>query len=328
MYFSFISILSLLLLISGGDDAVKDTVNTKDSRNFEFTYRVSLQGIPKTAKELDIWMPLPQSDDFQEIMEINIESPVPYSIEREPKFNNEFLFIHIVKDIPNNLEITVNIKAHRNIRNGGAWVDQPGDNLKKYLEPDDLVPIDGQIAEEAREVTNGIEVDIQKVRAIYDHIVKTVSYDKSGTGWGRGDALYACSERRGNCTDFHSLFLGMCRSVGIPARFVIGFPLPTDREKLNEIEIPGYHCWAEFYIEGVGWLPIDASEAFKHPDKKEFFFGNLDANRIQFTVGRDIQLQTKASAPTLNYFIYPYCILDGNPYFEVKSSFYFKDILP
>ena len=185
MYFSFISILSLLLLIPGGDDAIKETVNTKGSRNFEFTYRVSLPDIPKTAKELEIWMPLPQSDDFQEIMEINIESPVPYSIKRESKFNNEFLFIHIDKDIPGNLEITVNIKAHRNIRNGGAPVYQREEDVKKYLEPDDLVPIDGQIAEEAREVTKGIEVDIQKVRAIYDHIVKTVSYDKSGTGWGR-----------------------------------------------------------------------------------------------------------------------------------------------
>ena len=106
MHFSLINIISLILLTTrAGDVTIKGT-DTADSRNFEFTYQVSLPDIPKTAGELDIWMPLPQSDDFQEIMEINIESPVPYSIEKEPKFNNEFLFIHIDKNIPDNLKGT------------------------------------------------------------------------------------------------------------------------------------------------------------------------------------------------------------------------------
>jgi transglutaminase-like putative cysteine protease len=42
-------------------------------------------------------------------------------------------------------------------------------------------------------------------------------YDKTGTGWGRGDVLYACDAKKGNCTDFHSLFIAMARSQGIPA---------------------------------------------------------------------------------------------------------------
>jgi len=308
-----IYILSLILLACGGDG-----VSVIATRNFEFTYNVILPGIPKTAKEIDIWIPLPQSDDFQKIVDINIKSSVPYSIDKEPEFNNAFLAIHLNDDIPDSIKITLLIKVHRNIR---GLSPQQDDEVKKYLGADELVPIDGQIAQEAKQVTKDMETTIQKVRAIYDNIVKTVSYDKSGTGWGRGDALYACNIRKGNCTDFHSLFMGMCRSIGIPARFVIGFPLP---EKLREGEIPGYHCWAEFYIDGTGWIPVDASEAFKHPDKKEFFFGNLDPNRIQFTVGRDIQLQ--GNAHKLNYFIYPYCLLDGKPYAELNSSFYFRDI--
>ena len=37
--------------------------------------------------------------------------------------------------------------------------------------------------------------------------------------------------------------------------------------------IAGYHCWAEFYLAGVGWVPVDASEAWKNPAKRDFFFG-------------------------------------------------------
>ena len=107
-------------------------------------------------------------------------------------------------------------------------------------------------------------------------------YDTSGTGWGNGDAIWACTAKCGNCTDFHSLFIGMMLAAGIPARFEIGFPLPADR---HDGAVPGYHCWAEFYVEPYGWIAVDASEAWTHPDKKDYFFAAHDDNRLQFTVG-------------------------------------------
>ena len=125
---------------------------------------------------------------------------------------------------------------------------------------------------------------------LYDHLAATMKYDKPADkpGWGQGDALWACESRFGNCTDFHSLIIGMARACHIPARFVIGFPLPGDR---TEGEIAGYHCWAELYLEGIGWLPLDSSEASKHPEDRDRFFGRLDANRVEFTRGRDLRLE-------------------------------------
>ncbi|HIF94017.1 MAG TPA: transglutaminase domain-containing protein [Myxococcales bacterium] len=69
-------------------------------------------------------------------------------------------------------------------------------------------------------------------------------------------------ERFGNCTDFHALFISFARSEGMP--------IPNSR-RMGKID--GDHCWAEFYLPETGWIPIDASEAFKHSDKKDFFFG-------------------------------------------------------
>ncbi len=63
---------------------------------------------------------------------------------------------------------------------------------------------------------------------------------------------------------------------GIPARFEIGFPVPGAAEGA----IPGYHCWAEFFLDGVGWVPVDISEAWKDPKKHDYFFGTLDADRV------------------------------------------------
>lgn len=69
----------------------------------------------------------------------------------------------------------------------------------------------------------------REARAIYDYVFATMRYDKTGTGWARGDVLHACEAKKGNGTDFHSLFIAMARSQGIPARFEIGFPLPADK---------------------------------------------------------------------------------------------------
>jgi transglutaminase-like putative cysteine protease len=142
--------------------------------------------------------------------------------------------------------------------------------------------VTGLPADLAAKVTQGKTQSLDKARAIYDYVFTTMSYDKTGTGWGRGDVLYACDAKKGNCTDFHSLFIAMARSQGIPARFEIGFPLPPDK---RSAEIAGYHCWSDFYIDGKGWIPVDISEAWKHPEKRDYFFGSHDVNRMQFSYG-------------------------------------------
>src|SRR3712207_7840796 len=40
-----------------------------------------------------------------------------------------------------------------------------------------------------------------------------------------------------------------------------------------------YHCWAAFAPAGRGWVPVDISEADKHPEMTDYYFGNLTADR-------------------------------------------------
>jgi transglutaminase-like putative cysteine protease len=185
-----------------------------------------------------------------------------------------------------------------------------------------LVPVTGLPADLAAKVTQGKTQPLDKARAIYDYVFTTLSYDKTGTGWGRGDVLYACDAKKGNCTDFHSLFIAMARSQGIPARFEIGFPLPADK---YSAEIAGYHCWSDFYVDGKGWIPVDISEAWKHPEKRDYFFGSHDVNRIQFSRGRDLRLNPVQDGKPLNYFVYPYVEVDGKEFPNVALQFSFAD---
>jgi transglutaminase-like putative cysteine protease len=203
--------------------------------------------------------------------------------------------------------------------------DEDPQALAQWLKPDRLVPLDDQIRKWAREVVDNAHAhsDLEMAQAIYNHVVSTVKYDKTGKGWGRGDIYYACSERRGNCTDFHAIFIGYARAMGIPARFAIGFPLPADR---GQGKIAGYHCWAEFYAKGIGWVPVDASEAAKNPAKREYFFGTHDENRVEFSKGRDVALVPKQHGDPLNYFVYPYVEVDGKPYTVTENVFMYADV--
>jgi transglutaminase-like putative cysteine protease len=198
-------------------------------------------------------------------------------------------------------------------------------DMARWLRPDRLAPIDGKVKQWAQEVVNaaGAKTDLEKVKAIYNHVVSTVKYDKTGQGWGRGDIFYACDARRGNCTDFHAIVIGYSRALGIPARFAIGFPLPAER---GTGQISGYHCWAEVYLKSIGWVPIDASEAAKNPEKREYFFGAHDENRVEFSIGRDLNLNPRQAGEPLNYFIYPYVEVDTREFTSVDKSFSYHDL--
>jgi transglutaminase-like putative cysteine protease len=299
-------------------------------RTFEFSYRATITDVPGGTKRLDIWLPYPTTDSNQEIFDVEVSSPVKATVYTEPRYGNAILYIPIEKPEATPLVIEMRFKVRRaeNIHNDFASIKPvvagPLDPaVEAFLKPDRLVPINDQIKQWAIEVTKGKRTDLEKARAIYDYTLATMKYDKSGQGWGRGDILYACDAKRGNCTDFHAVFIGFCRAVGIPARFAIGFPLP---EKRGEGEIAGYHCWAEFYLRGYGWVPVDASEAWKHPEKRDYFFGAHDENRVQLSIGRDIILRPRQQAGPLNYFVYPYAEADGKPIETIKREFRFKDI--
>lgn len=299
-------------------------------RHFEFTYLTRIPALPADAKISRIWIPLPQTDKYQTIDDLKVETAFAYSRHRDPEYGNEYLYLEVpTAKVTEPAEVRVSFQVarqeHRVALDAHAVNAQshgvaPPD-LQRFIQPDRRVPLQGVIAELSAQETHGIQDPLAKASAIYNYVISTMRYDKSGTGWGNGDAIWACTAKRGNCTDFHSLFIGMMRAAGIPARFEIGFPLPADQ---HEGVIPGYHCWAQFYVEPYGWIPVDASEAWKHPDKKDYFFGAHDDNRLQFTVGRDIRLDPPQHGDPLNFFIYPYAELDGKP-FVVESNFWFQD---
>jgi transglutaminase-like putative cysteine protease len=295
----------VLIAVLAGSLAAIGSSSRGATRTFEFTYSVAVQDIPAGARQLSIWIPVPKTDRHQQVLDLEVKAPLEYEITHEKRYGNQLLHLAAAAPLPKSIELQLEAVVARrayNVFTGKARDRNSDPPAPRDLEPDALVPTDGAIAAAARDATKHARTPLEKARAIYDYVTSTMRYDKSGQGWGRGDAVYACDARRGNCTDFHSLIIGMARACDIPARFVMGFPLPEGRK---EGEISGYHCWAEMYVD--------------------FFFGGLDANRVEFTRGRDLDLEPPAS-DQLNFFVYPRVEVDGLVHTGVTQSFFFAEI--
>jgi transglutaminase-like putative cysteine protease len=297
-------------------------------RALDFSYVAEVSNIPAEAHEVALWLPYPVSNAHQEVSEVKVTSPFPTRVGKDPEYGNSVLYLRErePKNRSFSVEVSFRVVRREYVRRpgqSGEAVEASEPDLARWLKPDRLVPINARVRALSAEVTQGKGTDLEKARAIYDYVVSTMKYDKSGTGWGNGDFDWACDAKRGNCTDFHAVFIGLVRAAGIPAKFSIGFPLPEAR---GEGEVPGYHCWAEFYLRGYGWVPVDASEASKHPEKREYFFGAHDENRVQLSLGRDVVLNPAQKGPPLNYFVYPYAEVDGVPFSGVQKKTSYKDL--
>lgn len=289
-------------------------------RRYEFAYQVHLD-LPREDAKVRLWLPHPAESTVQTINAKKVSAPLAFKTKAEKRFGNRILYFEGTPKA-RSVDVTVTYDITRKPSDGmGKSAVRKGspDDPEHYLAPDKKVVLADKIKTIAMSETRPEQTDQQKIRALYDYVVKIMAYDKSGTGWGQGDAIWACDNKRGNCTDFHSLFIALNRSVGVPARFFIGFPIPDTASG----EIPGYHCWAEAYAQAVGWIPVDASEA-KKSGKPDRYYGYLPPDRIEFSAGRDLVLEPPQAGEPLNYFIYPYAEIDGKPVEGVKREFHFK----
>jgi len=331
-------LLSSLALVQS---PVTDTA--RPHRSFRFFYTAGIPAVPDGAKEVRLWIPTPLDTPDQTITKLMLSvkagddshhstfavmGPTPDKMTKDTKSPGGIEVL--LRDIqggfgrsaciqspgqPFEVELSFDVTRYETKGGGQATPTE----LASLKEPNAMIPLNGKVA--AMAATMKLPADPMAIaRALYDHTLERMKYDKpEGQPWGRGDAEWACDAKFGNCTDFHSYFMGLARTKGLPARFEMGFPVVGGEDK--EAKVGGYHCWAYVWIEGHGWMPVDISEADKNPAKTDYFFGTLDADRVTMTGGRDLTLTPAPAEGRLNFFVYPYAEVDGKKFDGVTKSF-------
>ena len=336
--------ISLILLVTA--------CSTTNERAFQFRYQVEIE---QTKGKIELWIPVPQSNEVQTISNINYDvAGFEYVLKEEKIHGNKYLYISTQNgiDSPTTIVITFNVSRKEH---GNVMYDKV--NPDKYLGSYAMVPTGDMF----RSIINKNNLLKTNIRGVYNFVLSGMHYGKptsvddkyykepwlnaedlygekqvtrddvvelyetaentnSDYTFGRGNSIYACDIGVGNCTDYHSYFMSLGRTLEIPVRFHMGFLIPEEEGG----SISGYHCWADYYINGEGWYPIDISEADK-AKKADYFFGTVCNNRVDMMVGRDFLLDGYNNGK-LNLFIYPILEIDDQISSNYKKSFSYRNL--
>ncbi len=243
---------------------------------------------------------------------------------REPQSGALYLYTHWAKEQPER-RLRVTFRARSKERRVPQLLEagEPfPQEVRRYLESSFWLPSDDpKVKALATSIVAGKTSVLAKARAIYDWVVDNTKRDPRVAGCGTGEVDRALAARSGKCADIGSVYVALARAAGVPAREIFGLRLGRP----GELDITdGHHCWAEFYLPGTGWVPVDPADVLKVMFEKklplaqvarerEYFFGGVDEFRIVLQRGGRGLTFAEGNAAKVNYFMYPYAEVDGSP---------------
>jgi len=277
------------------------------------------------AGEAEVWIPYPVSDRDQSITDVKITGDFSSSaVYTDTEYSTPMLYARWDKGAASR-KLNFTFKAERKevIRREfpareAAWA--PAD-YAQYLKASTLGPLDGEVGKLANSITAGKTGVLEKARAIYDWTCENTYRDPKTRGCGEGDVCKLLTKPGGKCADIHSVFVALARAAGVPAREVFGIRMgKKETEDLSTWQ----HCWAEFYLPGYGWVPVDAADVrkamlvenlklddAKTKEYRAYFWGGIDPYRVKLSMGRDLTLNPPQPGSPVNYLMYPYGRVGG-----------------
>ncbi|WP_028579983.1 transglutaminase-like domain-containing protein [Desulfogranum japonicum] len=312
----------VLILILFTVPAYGQTTTATSSGTITMDFDLSAHG---TDKNTELWIPYPLSDEHQQITDIRLSGNyIKSAVYSDQKYSTPMLYAKWNSDTAGRkLSLSFHVTREEVIRRDfpeqeAAW--NPAD-YSMYLQPTSLGPIDGVVKQLAEDITKDKKGTLAKAKAVYDWIIENMHRDPETRGCGPGDVCLLLTKPGGKCTDIHSVFVALCRTAGVPAREVFGI---RQGKKSTQDITTWQHCWAEFYLPGYGWVPVDPADVLKmmlvHNLKlddaqtkqyREYYWGAWDQYRVKLAVGRDIVLNPVQVGPPLNTFGYPYAEING-----------------
>ena len=166
---------------------------------------------------------------------------------------------------------------------------------RKYTAAGKNIVITPEMKKKAQEIVGNETNPYLQAQKIYWHIMDTLPYSHVPhvmlETTGTPESTYVLNTGFGDCGSQSMYFAALCRSLGIPSRAVGGYQLVPGDE--------GTHFWAEYYLEGYGWIPVDVTAAETAdwaynatPDERhrfrEYYFGSLDPYR--YIIQKDVDI--------------------------------------
>ena len=284
---------------------------------------VTLSDIPAGAKNVKLWVAIPQDDRFQEVLDFSVKSsPGVWSIVREPDHGNRFMLIDVASPGASSLTTQLEFLLRRQSvfvkidpAKVGPLTETHRRMFKDELRQDaphmEVTPAVAKMANDACGAESNLAVQAKLLLNTVADYADHYSKDPSKPKCGLGDARDCMTNAGGCCTDMHSMFIALARARGIPTRLQMGYRLREINEG-KDVDA-GYRCWAEYFAPGYGWVPADIVEA---DDPKGLgrtrWFSGLTVRRLWLNEGREFSLAGRAVTDhRVNTMIIGYAEIDG-----------------
>jgi transglutaminase-like putative cysteine protease len=299
-------------------------------RSFEVTTRVDIakpQGVTR------VWLPIPSVDsDWQKSLESGYSSNGAAQLTSDGATGARMLYVEFAQNESRPfVELTSHIQTQNRAVNWAQKQAAPEDaeSLRYWTRPTALLPTDGIVRKTAQEAIRGAHTEAEKVQKLYDWIVSNTFREPKVRGCGEGDirTMLETGNLGGKCADLNALFVGLCRSVGLPARDVYGLrvaPSAFGYKELggNSASLKGaQHCRAEVFLKGHGWVGMDPADVAKvmRQETPEWIksakspvvapvnkalFGGWEGNWMAFNNAHDVSLP-HSKGPKLGFLMYP-----------------------
>jgi transglutaminase-like putative cysteine protease len=310
----------------------RDAIASTEWRTFETVTRVEVlkpRGVSRA------WVPLPLADEtdwHKTIGNTWTGNPARAHVASDGNYGVKMVYAEWRDGEPAPvLEVTSRFMT----RDRAVDLGKPDPNAAKlsagdrvfYLAPTELIPTDGIVRQTALEATKGAKTDVEKARALYEWVVDNTFRDPKtrGCGWGDIKSMLESGNLGGKCGDLNAMFVGLARSIGVPARDVYGVRVARSEHGYASLGVGSptvtraQHCRAEFYAAGYGWVPVDPADVRKvvleePPGKlaiddpkvtaaRKRLFGSWEMNWLAYNMGHDVKLPN-ASGPKLPYLMY------------------------
>ena len=244
----------------------------KGWRTFALTTRIEPQnGATK------VWIPLPTFEVWDWQKPGNVTSSGNAKITeraRDARYGAEMLRVEWAADQPSPfVEVTTQVQTQdRALAPGNGNAPALSEAERKLnLAATDLLATDGIVQETAEEIVKGRKDDLGKARAIYEWVVDNTFRNPATLGCGLGDitTMIRTGNLNGKCADLNALYVGLARSVGLPARDVYGIRVAPSQFGFkalgagSENVTKAQHCRAEVWLSGSGWTPVDPADVRK-----------------------------------------------------------------
>jgi transglutaminase-like putative cysteine protease len=310
-----------------------------DWKSYEVVTTVSLQ---RASGPSTVWIPLPSIDtDWQRSLSNNWSGNATKThVEADPHYGARFLVAEFDGSAAPQLEVVSRVQTRDRAENWKTRTpgSEDAQDLRVWLQPTDLMPLDGIVKKTALTITKGARTDEEKVQRIYDWIVLNTFREPKVKGCGTGDikTMLETGNFGGKCADLNGLFVGLARASGVPARDVYGIRIAPSSFGYKELggkpaSLQGaQHCRAEVYLKQHGWVAMDPADVakvmrqetpnwIKDPDNpvvapvKRALFGGWEGNWMGYNFAHDVRLPG-SSAGKVGFLMYPQAQSGGEAY--------------